>query len=72
MATLVQLMDRGHRGMESNLIVQPKNIVFGHIHDRPVVSVERVGVRDNRVQVIVATCELQNDDYRFFFLYSDV
>ena len=57
--------------MKPNLVVEPQNIVLRHIHDWTIVSIEGVGVRDHRVQIVVPACELQNNDYGFFCLCSD-
>lgn len=70
-AVLVHLLDRGHRGVKTNLIVKPQHVVFGHTHRRTIVAIQRVGVRYHRVQVVVATGELENNYYRFFFLGGD-
>ena len=72
-AVLVHLLDGGHRRVKANLVVQPQNIFIGHAHHGAVVAVQGVGMRNDRVQVVVATGELQNNDYGFFFnLGSDV
>ncbi len=58
--------------MKTYLVVQPQNIFLGHIHNRAIVAIKRIGMRDDRVQVVIAACELQNDYYRFFCLGCDV
>ena len=58
--------------MKTNLVVQPQNVVLGYIHTRAIVAIERIGVRDHRVQVVVSARQLQDNDYGFFFPGSDV
>ena len=70
-AVLVHLLNRGHRRVKTNLVVQPQDVFFGHAHNRAIVAIKGVGMRDHRVQVVVAASKLQNNDYRFFFLGSN-
>ena len=58
--------------MKSDLVVEAQNVVVRHINDWAIVLVERVGVRDDRVEVVVAARELENDDYWIASFSSDV
>ena len=58
--------------MESNLVVQMQNVLIGHVYDWAIVLVQRIGVRDDRVEVVVSAGELEDDDYGIAIFGSDV
>ena len=66
MAVIVELLQWGHAGVEAHLVIQGNDLVFGNVHRRAVVPIQRVGVRDDRVHVIIPTTQLQNDQNRIF------
>ena len=57
--------------MKPNLVIEPQNIFLSDAHNRAIVAIEGVGVRDHRVQIVVPACELQNNDYGLFGLCCD-
>ena len=65
-------MDRFHRGVKTDLVVDSQYRFFGDVHDWAIVEVMGVGVRNYGVEVVVSTGELQNNYYGVFFLGSDV
>jgi len=71
-AILIHLLDRFHRGVKSNLVVESQYRFFRDVHNWAIVEVVGVGVRNYRVEVVVSTGELQNNYYGVFFLGSDV
>jgi hypothetical protein len=70
-AVLIHLLDRGHRGVKTDPVVQPQNVFFGNTHRRAIVAIKGVGMRHHRIQVVVAAGKLENNYYRFFFLGGD-
>ena len=66
LALLIQVLQRPHRRMQPHRIVQLQDFLLRHPHRRPVVPIARVGVRNDRVQVIVPPGQLQNNQHRVF------
>jgi hypothetical protein len=69
---LIHLLDLAHRGVESDPVVEAQNVFIGHVYDWAVVLVERIGVGDDRVEVVVSAGELENDDYGISSFGCDV
>ena len=71
-AILIHLLDRFHRGVETDLVVEPQHRFFGDVYDWAIVEVVGVGVWNYGVEVVISTAELKNNYYGVFFLGSDV
>src|SRR5215510_2857224 len=65
-STLIDGFHRRHYRVESGLLVEGEDLVLGDAHHRPVVPVEGVGIGDNRIEVIIASSELENHQDRIF------
>ena len=63
-----ELLHRRHVVRDAVVVVEMDDLVVGDPDRRPVVAVQRVVVRDDRVQVVVAAGELQDHDARVSWL----
>jgi hypothetical protein len=52
--------------VERGRVVQRDHLVFGDAHHWPVVPVEGIGIGDDRIEVIIASSELEDDQDRIF------
>src|SRR5262249_35692431 len=60
LALIIDLLQWGHAGIEAHLVIQGNDLVFGNVHRRAVVPIQRVGVRNDRIDVIIPTAQLQH------------
>ena len=66
LALVVERLQRGHGRVESNLVVDPQDLLFVHPYHRPVVGIERVAVRDDGIDCVVSPGELKHHQHRVF------
>jgi hypothetical protein len=63
---VVEFLDPAHLRHQTIGIVDLDDVFLLVLHDRTIVIVERVIVRDERVEIVVASGQLQDDYYRVF------
>ena len=66
LAFIVQPLHRPHIGIETHIAVQVQRLAFGHPHRGPVVVIQRVAVRHQRVEGVIAAGELEHHQHRVF------
>ena len=65
---LVYLLERAHSRVKAQFVVQPENVVLGNLQRRAsVVVVVGIGVRDHRVEIVIASSQLEHDHNRWGF-----
>src|SRR5262249_41059365 len=63
LALIPDLLQRSHGRMEAIGLVEVQDLVVGDAHRRPIVAVQRIIERNDRVQIVVPTRELQGDQH---------
>jgi hypothetical protein len=64
LAIVPEWLEGFHSGVEAKAVVDVQYLFLGDAHGATVVVVERVAVRHDRVERVVATGELQNHENR--------
>ena len=62
LAGVIQSLDLRQRRIEAELVVDVQHLVGGYAHRGPVVMVASVGVGNDRVHVVIAAGELDDDE----------
>jgi len=68
LALVPELLDGPEERRHAIVIVQPQDLVVANRDCLAVIAVERIVVRDDRVEIVVAARELDNDQHRVLLL----
>ena len=63
-ALIVYVLHRSHGGVEPQIVVQLEDAVLWDLKRGPAVEVVPVVVRNDRIEVVVPTGELEHNQYR--------